>query len=165
MSFLQKAKEAAEKAATEAKVVAGKAAEKAGDPAVQAEARLKMTQAGFQAKRAAAFGRKSLTTIIERIDPGILADIVIKATALQERANASLREKKSPYRISEIVITAAIPPQVNFTIARIDDVGDEPTGAEKPSTELVHETGTTPVLALDETAGSDLVTGDEDNPA
>jgi hypothetical protein len=161
MSFLQKAKEAAEKAAAEAGAVAQKAAVKAGDPAVQAEARLKMTQAGLQAKKAAAFGRKSLTTIIERIDPGVLADIIIKATALQEKANASLKAKKSPYRISEIVITAAIPPQVNFSITRIVDVEDEPTGHEIASTELVEETDAAPVLALDETAGADIVEGAE----
>lgn len=157
MSFLQKAREAAEKAAAEAGAAAQKAAEKASDPIVQAEARAKMAQAGLQAKRAASFGRKSLTTIIERIDPGVLADIVIKATALQEKANASLRAKGSPYRISEIGITAAIPPQVQFTVARIDDVGEPISGEVRPSTELVHETDATPVLALDETAGADLL--------
>lgn len=156
MSFLQKAKEAAEKAAVEARAVAEKAADRAGDPATQAEARLKMAQAGIHAKRAAAFGRKSLTTLIERIDPGVLADLIIKATALQEKANASLRTKSSPYRINEIVITAAIPPQVAFSIVRIDDAGDEPTGSEKPSTELIDEAEVAPVLALDETAGADI---------
>jgi hypothetical protein len=157
MSFLQKAKEAAEKAAAEAGAAAQKAADRAGDPATQAEARVKMAQAGFHAKRAAAFGRKSLTTMIERIDPGVLADIIIKATALQEKANASLKAKKSPYRISEIVITAAIPPQVNFSITRIDDLTDEPTGQEIASTTLVATTDTAPVLALDENAGADII--------
>ena len=156
MSFLQKAKEAAERAAVEAKAVADKAADRAGDPATQAEARLKMAQAGLQAKRAAAYGRKSLTTLIERIDPGVLADLIIKATALQERANASLREKNSRYRISEIAITAAIPPQVNFSITRIDDDVDRPTGGERPSAELVDSGEVAPVLALDETAGADI---------
>ncbi|HLA17574.1 MAG TPA: hypothetical protein VJZ72_11825 [Candidatus Limnocylindrales bacterium] len=156
MSFLQRAKEAAEKAALEARAVADKAAVKAGDPATQAEARLRMAQAGLQAKRAAAYGRKSLTTLIERIDPGVLADLIIKATALQERANASLREKNSRYRISEIAITAAIPPQVNFSITRIDDDVDRPTGGERPSAELVDSGEVAPVLALDETAGADI---------
>jgi hypothetical protein len=160
MSFLQKAKEAAEKAGLEVKTVAERAADKAGDPAVQAEARLKMVQAGVQAKKAAAFGRKSLTTLIEKIDPGVLADIIIKATALQEKANASLRDKQSPYRISEIVITAAIPPQVNFSITRIDELGDQPTGHEVASTELVEDTDAVPVLALDETAGADIALAD-----
>jgi hypothetical protein len=160
MSFLQKAKEAAEKAGLEVKTVAEKAADRAGDPAVQAEARLKMVQAGVQAKKAAAFGRKSLTTLIEKIDPGVLADIIIKATALQEKANASLRAKNSPYRISEIVITAAIPPQVNFSITRIDELADEPTGEEVSSTDLVEDTDAVPVLALDETAGADIALAD-----
>jgi hypothetical protein len=161
MSFLQKAREAAEKAAAEAGAAAHKAAEKASDPIVQAEARARMAQAGLQAKKAAAFGRKSLTTIIERIDPGVLADIIIKATALQEKANASLKAKDSPYRINEIVITAAIPPQVNFAITRVDDVSEPLTGRERPSVELVVETDSKPVLALDETAGADLVEGPE----
>ena len=64
--------------------------------------------------------RRGVTTIIEKIDPALLADVVIKATALQEKANTALRAKKSPYRISEVVISAAIPPQVSFAIARKD---------------------------------------------
>ena len=61
-------------------------------------------------------------TAIERIDPAILADVVIKATALQEKANASLRGKSSAYRIAEIVVTATIPPQISFGIQRIHDL-------------------------------------------
>jgi hypothetical protein len=53
-------------------------------------------------------------------DPGLLADVVIKATSLQEKANPRLREKSSPYRINEITITAGIPPDVAFTIGRIE---------------------------------------------
>ncbi len=156
MSFLQKAKDAADKAAGEARAAAAKAADRAGDPTTQAEARLRMAQAGIHAKRAAAFGRKSLTTLIERIDPGVLADLIIKATALQEKANASLRDKQSPYRISEIVITAAIPPQINFSITRLDDPGLDLTGQERPSIALVESGEVAPVLALDETAGADI---------
>jgi len=36
-------------------------------------------------------------------------------------ANNAQREKGSPYRISEITISATIPPGVNFAIGRIDD--------------------------------------------
>jgi hypothetical protein len=54
------------------------------------------------------------------IDRGLLADVVIKATSLQEKANRRLREKSSPYRINEITITAGIPPDVAFTIGRIE---------------------------------------------
>ena len=95
--------------------------------------------------------RRGLTTIVEKIDPALLADVVIKATALQEKANAELRVKRSPYRISEVVISAAIPPQVSFTIARKDDY-EEPIGDDvRESAELV-DVGTGEegaVLALD----------------
>ena len=60
-------------------------------------------------------------TAVERIDPGILADIIIKATAIQESANGALRAKGSVYRIGEITIGAAIPPSIQFSIERIDD--------------------------------------------
>ena len=33
--------------------------------------------------------------------------------------NGSLREKRSPYRISEVSITASIPPGVTFAISRL----------------------------------------------
>ena len=68
--------------------------------------------------------RKGVSTVVERIDPGVLADLIIKSTALQEMTNASLREKQSPYRISEVKITASIPPGVTFSISRIDDSED-----------------------------------------
>ena len=79
-------------------------------------------------------------TAVERIDPGILADIIIKATALQESANRTLRSKGSVYRIGEITITATIPPQIGFAIERIGDIDDdaEDERAEThASTELV----------------------------
>jgi hypothetical protein len=62
-----------------------------------------------------------MKTVVERIDPATLAELIIKATALQEMANKALRDKGSPYRISEITISATIPPGVNFAIGRIDD--------------------------------------------
>ena len=64
---------------------------------------------------------RRVSTVVERIDPSVLADLIIKATALQEMTNSSLREKQSPYRISEIGITASIPPGVTFSIGRLDD--------------------------------------------
>jgi hypothetical protein len=63
--------------------------------------------------------RAGLAGVVERIDPGILADVVIKATSLQESANVALCHKGSPYRISGISITATIPPQVSFGISRV----------------------------------------------
>jgi hypothetical protein len=138
MSMFRKAIEEAEKAAAQV-------GQKIQDPSTQESAR-----------RFAGRARRGLTTIVEKIDPGLLADVVIKATALQEKANASLRAKRSPYRISEVVISAAIPPQVSFTIARIDDVEEEITGEVRESVELVApvagEQGA--VLALDGSAPS-----------
>ena len=157
MSFFQKAAEAAEKAAAQAaaqaKSAADRVAEKASDPGTQAQARVKMAQAGMEARRVGRFARRGLTTVIERIDPGLLADVVIKATALQEKANASLRDKQSPYRISEVVISAAIPPQVSFTIARIDDVEETMAGQGRASSDLVDAGLESPVLTLDGRAG------------
>jgi hypothetical protein len=131
------------KAIEEAEKAAQQVGHKIQDPATQDKAR-----------RFAGRARRGLTTIVERIDPGLLADIVIKATALQEKANAALRTKRSPYRIGEVVISAAIPPQVSFAIVRIDDVEEEISGDVRESSELVQpsagEEGV--VLALDGSA-------------
>jgi hypothetical protein len=91
--------------------------------------------------------------MVERIDPGLLADIIIKATALQEQANKALREKDSPYRINEVVITAAIPPQVGFSIARVIEIDDVITGTVVDSTKLMAEdpAEAAPVMSLDGT--------------
>jgi hypothetical protein len=114
MSFLERARQAAEQAAKTAAEQGSKAAARMDatirDPATKARAQAAMKRA-----------RRGLTTALERIDPGVLADVVIKATSLQERANARLREKGSVYRISEIGIGASIPPSVTFTISRVDD--------------------------------------------
>jgi hypothetical protein len=56
--------------------------------------------------------RRGISTVVERIDPGVVADLIIKATALQEMTDASLRESRSPCRINEISIAASIPPEV-----------------------------------------------------
>jgi hypothetical protein len=125
VSFLDRAKQVAGQAATTAAKVGaevGREAAKVGaevgqkaattirDPATKARAQSAMNKA-----------KRGFTTALERIDPRILADVVVKATSLQERANASLKERGSVYRISEIGIGAAIPPSVTFTIARVDD--------------------------------------------
>ena len=157
MSFLQRAKEAAEGAAEQAKKVAGDAAEAAGqvtsqvtktaqDPATQ-------EKLGKQAREAVGLARRGVTTVVERIDPGTLAEVIIKATALQEMTNASLRQKRSPYRISEVVISASIPPGVSFSIGRGDDLDDEiPTGdmSSEQLVEALDETGEA-VVSLDGT--------------
>ena len=125
MSFLERAKQAANQAAsTAAKVGAevGREAAKVGsevgtrmettirDPATKARARSALNKA-----------KQGFSTALERIDPKILADVVVKATSLQERANASLKERGSVYRIGEIAIGASIPPSITFTIERVDD--------------------------------------------
>jgi hypothetical protein len=94
------------------------------DPTNQAHAR-DAAQRGL--KRA----KSGVASMIDRIDPGLLADIVIKATSLQEKANRRLREKHSPYRINEITLTAGLPPDVAFTIGRIEvEEEDLSTGTE-----------------------------------
>ena len=136
MAMFRKAIEEAEKAAQQV-------GQKIQDPATK-----------DQARRLAGRARRGLTTIVERIDPGLLADVVIKATSIQEKANAALRTKRSPYRIGEVVISAAIPPQVSFAIVRIDDVEEEITGDVRESSELVQPVAgeESAVLALDGSA-------------
>jgi hypothetical protein len=127
VSFLDRAKQVAGQAATTAAKVGaevGREAAKVGaevgtkaavtirDPATQARARSALNKA-----------KRGFTTALERIDPKILADVVVKATSLQERANASLKDRGSVYRIGEIGIGASIPPSITFTIERVDDPG------------------------------------------
>jgi hypothetical protein len=78
----------------------------------------------------------ALNAFIERINPGLLADLIIHATSAQEKTNKALREKGSHYRISEMYLTASIPPQVGFYIARMGDPelaaeGEAPAPATK----------------------------------
>jgi hypothetical protein len=121
VSFIQRAREAAETAAAKAQEAAAAATRTAQDPSTAARINRGLSSAGQGAKEAAGFARKSMNTIVERIDPATLAELIVKATALQEMTNKSLRSKGSPYRISEISIAATIPPGVTFAIARIDD--------------------------------------------
>jgi hypothetical protein len=129
MSFLQRAREAAEAAAESAQHAAQAVSRSASDP--QTHERL-----GRQAKEAVGQAKRGMATIVEKIDPATLAELIIKATALQERTNASLRDKHSPYRVSEISITASIPPGVQFTITRIDE-GEVLSGHAVTSAELI----------------------------
>lgn len=133
LSFLQRAKEAAEGAADQARKVAGEAADAAGQAAAHASRTASdpatQEKLGKQAREAVGLARRGVSTVIERIDPGTLAEVIIKATALQEMTNNALRKKRSPYRIAEIVISASIPPGVAFTIGRGEDVDEAlPTG-------------------------------------
>jgi hypothetical protein len=151
MSVFDKAKAAAREAAGQAgrtaADLASLAAERASDPQTQRKAREALEAAGRGAKDAAAMARKGVTTVIERIEPATLADVIIRATAVQEKTNESLRQKGSLYRISEVQISASIPPGINFAISRIE----EPAGAGQglASVDLVGADAAEPVLALD----------------
>lgn len=150
MSFIKRAAEQAQQAAEAARVMASDAAAAAGrtaaDPATQ-------ERLGKQAREAMGMARRGVTTVVERIDPGTLADLIIKATALQETTNASLRKKGSPYRISEIAISASIPPGISFTIGRIDDLRESFSGEGVASAALLDQSSEAgeAVIALDGT--------------
>jgi hypothetical protein len=130
VSFIKRAAEQAQQAADAARAMASDATRSANDPATQ-------ERLGKQAREAMGMARRGISTVVERIDPGTLAELIIKATALQELTNAALRKKGSPYRISEIAIAASIPPGISFSIARIDDVSESITGEGVSSAELV----------------------------
>jgi hypothetical protein len=140
MSFIKRAQEAAAQAAAMANRTAA-------DPAT-AEA---VTRS---AREAMGVARRGVTTVIEKIDPSTLAELIVRATALQEMTNKSLRQKGSPYRIAEISISASIPPAVSFAISRVGDEPEEAVVGEVVSSaelvELAAEGGEL-VLALDGT--------------
>jgi hypothetical protein len=121
------AADASVRAADASAKAAGAVVAKAQDPATQ-----ERVKGGFQ------LAGRSARTMVERIDPGILADVIIKATALQEKANARLRRKGSMYRIGEIQVTASLPPGISFAIVRIaDDNATADASAVRTSTEIL----------------------------
>lgn len=133
------------------------AAAGAGTPAPgsgwgQAVPGMSVKSASEQAREALGIAKKGLATVIDKLDPGMMADLIIRTTALQEKTNVALRQKRSPYRIAEIVISASIPPAVSFTIARIDD----PDIVEVASTDLVGETTPASELTDLDVASADL---------
>jgi hypothetical protein len=163
VSFLQRAREAAEAAAGSAQQAAEAARTRAAEVGHKASDPEMHGRLSKQARDAVGQARRGMATVVEKIDPGTLAELVIKATALQEKTNASLRDKHSPYRIAEISITASIPPGVSFVISRIDEsevlAGHGVTSAELLAT--IPDFGED-VVALDGTTG-DLTT--EEPPA
>ncbi len=157
MSFIKRAQEAAAQAAETARLKAqeatGQAGGTTGEAAHQDTLGKSLSGAGASAREAIGLAKRGMSTVIEKIDPGTLAELVIKATALQEMTNKSLRSKGSPYRISEISISASIPPAVSFAIQRLEDE-PEPVGATVvSSSELVEQIVQSDdlVLALDGT--------------
>ena len=138
MSFMKRAQEAAAQ-------VAAMANQTANDPATQ-------EQLSRSAREAVGMARRGMTTVVEKIDPSTLAELIVRATALQEMTNQSLREKGSPYRIAEISISASIPPAVSFSISRIGEEVEEVVGRVHSSSELVDQADAGElVLALDGT--------------
>jgi hypothetical protein len=146
MSFIKRAQEAAVQAAEVARSRAEAAGRTANDPATA-------EMLGKGAREAVGLARKGVTTVIERIDPSTLAELIVRATALQEMTNKSLRQKGSPYRISEISISASIPPAVAFAISRLDEEPEEVGDAVVSSSELIEQSAEAGelVLALDGT--------------
>ena len=73
---MDQAQQAAQQAAAQAKVAGGQVQQKMSDPATQAQAKVQMAKAGVEARRVAGKARRGVTTIIEKIDPALLADVV-----------------------------------------------------------------------------------------
>jgi hypothetical protein len=158
VSFIRRAQEAAAQAAEAARATAAVANQKANDPETQeAVAR--------GAREAVGMARRGVTTVIEKIDPSTLAELIVKATYLQELTNRALRQKGSPYRIGEISISASIPPAVSFAISRLGD-DEEVVGQVVSSTELVAKEADEGelVLALDGTTVDDAAIQGERMP-
>lgn len=150
MSFIKKAQEAAVQAAEVARARAQDAAAAANRAATDPATAETLARG---ARDAVGMARRGVTTVIEKIDPATLADLIIKATALQELTNKSLRKKGSPYRIAEISISASIPPAVSFAIGRIGEEPEEVLGDVVASSDLVDQSveASELVLALDGT--------------
>ena len=150
MSFIKKAQEAAVQAAEVARARAQDAAAAANRTATDPATAETLARG---ARDAVGMARRGVTTVIEKIDPATLADLIIKATALQELTNKSLRKKGSPYRIAEISISASIPPAVSFAIGRIGEEPEEVLGEVVASSDLVDQSVEADelVLALDGT--------------
>ena len=90
------------------------------DPATKARAQSALKKA-----------KRGFTTALERIDPKILADVVVKATSLQDGPTPASRRRGSAYRIGEIAIGASIPPCIQFSIERVDDPDEVLQGVER----------------------------------
>ena len=168
MSFFEKARQAANQAADQARQATEQARIRVSDPVTHERARQAMATAGTSARTAAGSAKRGLGTMVDRIDPGLLADIVIKATALQEKANAALRAKGSMYRVAEITITATLPPQVGFSVSRIGEVEEVATGRELTSTqleELEPELAEETLVSLDGTVDQDALAQELENMA
>jgi hypothetical protein len=132
MSFIDRARQAADRAAEQARVAAEKA--------------------GIEARSAAQRVRRGLTA--ER-----LAELIVRATALQERTNAELQAKHSPYRVTEISVQASLPPTIGFVIARLPE-GDLPRAVVQ-SSEILEQRGEAAELDLGGSEAAPAAEGSE----
>jgi hypothetical protein len=138
----QAAKDAAGAAGRAAAVATDKAGEAAAagiekasvvarDPATHAKAKVVARGAAHGAGRAADAAGRGVKSALDKLNPGTLAAIVIKATSIQEQANAALRRSKSLYRIGGIEIGAAFPPSISFQIVRAAELELEEEAEEE----------------------------------
>jgi hypothetical protein len=129
----------------QARAGAGQAQRAASRGADRAVVTLKDPATKEKARKAVADAGRGVKSALDKLNPSLLASIVIKATSLQEQANASLRETGSLYRISGIEIGAAFPPSISFQIARIADLDPAIAGAldeeVDPGTDLAADFG------------------------
>lgn len=165
MSFLDRAKQAAGQAAEQAKQAAESARNTAAETTSRAQTMLHDPATAERARQAMSKAKRGLSTAIDRIDPAVLADVIIKATALQEKANHALKAKNSPYRISEVSIGAAIPPSITFAISRTNDPEEDVVPAGSVSSVHLAAEGADSaegtVRALDGSAVDDIEIGSE----
>ncbi len=83
--------------------------------------------------------RSAFSVFADKLEPGALADLVQKAGTMQEKVNATLRERGVGYRISEVCFTATFPPQISFYIATAPP-GEKATDSAKMSPKAIAAT-------------------------
>jgi hypothetical protein len=120
-----------------------KASVVARDPATHARAKIAAKGAANAAGRGAGAAGRGVKSALDKLNPGTLAAIVIKATSIQEQANRSLRKSKSLYRIGGIEIGAAFPPSISFQIVRAaeleleEEAEEDAAAGEQPADEAL----------------------------
>jgi hypothetical protein len=126
MGFLRKARHMAGSVADQASAAAGQALAAASDPSRQAAAASGLAKGASDladsTRESMDVGRKVMSHAVDKIDPDVLADIISKATLIQERVNTRLLSQKSAYRIGSLSVTVSIPPNISFGISRIGDL-------------------------------------------
>jgi hypothetical protein len=139
-----------------------KAAVVARDPATHAKAKIvakgAARGAAHGAGKAADAAGRGVKSALDKLNPGTLAAIVIKATSVQEQANRSLRKSKSLYRIGGIEIGAAFPPSISFQIVRAAELELEEEAEEDMAAEDAAEGAEGDAEGSDEDADSTAAT-------